>query len=258
MVERAENMVLIYPDKEALSLAAAGLFADEARRAVHEHGRFDVLLSGGETPRPSYRLLGEEPLRGSIPWPAVHFFWGDERWVPHDHPESNSGMARRVLLDRLPLNEAQIHPVPYLETPRASALAYEEMLRSHFDGAPPRFDLAFLGLGEDGHTASLFPGTAVLNERERWTGEVLGARQLYRVTVTLPLLNQAALVAFLVQGSVKAAILREVLEGERDPRRIPAQLIDPPQGRLLWLADRAAARLLSEKTIARSVQRAQG
>jgi 6-phosphogluconolactonase len=247
MSEGAENMVMVYPDQQALSLAAAGLFADKARRAVDEHGRFDVLLSGGETPRSSYQLLGEEPLRGSISWEAVHFFWGDERWVPHDHPESNFGMTRRVLLDHLPLNEAQIHPVPYLETPRASALAYEEVLHRHFDGVPPSFDLVFLGLGEDGHTASLFPGTAVLNERDNWTAEVLGAHQLYRVTVTLPLLNQAALVAFLVQGSAKAAILREVLEGERDPQRIPAQLIDPRQGRLIWLADRDAARLLSEK-----------
>lgn len=247
-------MVMVYPDKEALSLAAAGLFADEARRAVREHGRFDVLLSGGETPRLSYQLLGEEPLRGSIPWEAVQFFWGDERWVPHDHPQSNFGMARRALLDRLPLNEAQIHPVPILETPRASALAYEELLRNHFDGVPPRFDLAFLGLGEDGHTASLLPHTAVLNERVRWTGEVLAARQLHRVTVTVPLLNQAALVAFLVQGIAKAAILREVLEGARDPQRIPAQSIEPRQGRILWLADRDAARLLSEKTIQRSAQ----
>lgn len=250
-------MVAVYRDKEAVSLAAAGLIAKEARRAVEARGRFDLLLSGGETPGRCYQLLGEEPLRSSIPWQAVQVFWGDERHVPHDHPLSNFGMARRALLDRVPLSEKQLHPIPYGPTPRESALAYETLLRSYFDLRPPSFDLVLLGLGADGHTASLFPESSILKECCRWVCEVRRAGEdLSRVTLTPLLLNQAALVAFLVSGSGKAAILHRVLEGGRDPQRLPAQLINPDKGRLLWLADRAAARLLSGKNLQSSrVQR---
>ena len=241
-------MVAVYDDSEALSRAVANLFAEEARRAVEAHGRFIVLLSGGETPRRSYELLGQAPLRSSIPWRAVHVFWGDERWVPQNDPRSNFGMVRRAFLDRVPLEEEQIHPVPYENSPHESALHYERMLRSFFDVAAPRFDLVLLGLGEDGHTASLFPDSSVLDEWYRWVCEVYVAEQdLYRVTTTPLLINQAALVAFVVAGSGKAAILSRVLEGGSDPKQIPAQLIKPAQGRLLWLADRDAARLLPDR-----------
>ena len=241
-------MVAVYDDSEALSRAVAKLFAEEARRAVEARGRFLVLLSGGETPRRCYELLAQEPLRSSIPWQAVQIFWGDERWVPQSDPRSNFGMTRRAFLDQIPLSEAQLHPVPYESSPRESALRYERMLRSFFEVAPPRFDLVLLGLGEDGHTASLFPGSAALDEWYRWVCEIYVAEQdLYRVTTTALLINQAALVAFLVAGKGKAAILRRVLEGARDPKQLPAQLIKPAQGRLLWLADREASRLLREK-----------
>lgn len=241
-------MVAVYDDSEALSRAAAELFAQEARRAAEARGRFTVLLSGGETPRRSYELLAQEPLASSIPWRAVQIFWGDERWVPQDDPRSNLGMARRAFLDRVPLGEGQIHPVPYEHSPRESALHYERMLRSFFDVAPPRFDLVLLGLGEDGHTASLFPGSAALDEWYRWVCEVYVAEQdLYRITTTALLINQAALVAFVVAGSRKAAILSRVLEGGGDPKELPAQLIEPAQGRLLWLADREASRLVPER-----------
>jgi 6-phosphogluconolactonase len=242
------NMVAVYEDGEALSRAAAKLFADEARRAVKAHGRFTVLLAGGETPRRSYELLAQEPLKSSVPWQAVQLFWGDERWVPHDDPLSNLGMTRRALLDHVPLDVTQIHAIPFEHSPRESALKYERRLRSYFDSAPPRFDLVLLGLGEDGHTASLFPGNPVLDEWYRWVCEVYVAEQdIYRVTTTALLINQAALVAFLVAGKGKAVILRKVLEGAHDPKRIPAQLIQPADGKLLWLADREAARLLHEK-----------
>jgi 6-phosphogluconolactonase len=233
-------------DKEALSLAAAGLFAEQARAAVKARGRFGVLLSGGETPRRCYELLAQEPFAGSIPWHGVQLFWGDERYVPQDHPLSNFGMVRRALLDRVTLGASQIHPVPYLPTPQESALAYERELRGFFGADPPSFDLALLGLGEDGHTASLLPGSEVLAERQRWVREVYHSGQgIYRVSVTLPLLNQAALVAFLVEGSAKSAMLRRVLEGGDDQERVPAQLVAPVKGQVLWLADREAARLLS-------------
>ncbi|HJV65511.1 MAG TPA: 6-phosphogluconolactonase [Geomonas sp.] len=241
-------MVQVHYDAEALSLAAARLFVDEARRAVEKRGAFDVLLSGGETPRRCYELLGQEPLRGEVPWHAVHLFWGDERWVPHNDPRSNFGMARRAFIERVPLAGCQVHPVPFGKTPQESAHLYEERLREHFAPAQPRFDLVLLGLGEDGHTASLFPGSPALEEAEHLVCAVAPASQpLQRVTVTPLLLNRSALVAFLVSGSGKAAILRRVLEGERDPLRLPAQAVRPA-GKLVWLADRDAAALLSERS----------
>ena len=245
--EKAQPMVAVYPDRESLSLAAAALFAQEARRAVAARGRFDVLLSGGETPRRCYELLAEEPLAGSLPWRQVQFFWGDERWVPHDDPLSNFGMACRALLDKLPLDGAQIHPVPYRPTPAESAQEYEKLLRAHFGDETPRFDLVLLGLGNDGHTASLFPGSEPLLETRRWACATTGpAGGPPRVTVTAPLINKAALVAFVVAGGEKACVLQRVLEGERDPQLLPAQAIAPSDGRVLWLADRQSARLLSQ------------
>jgi 6-phosphogluconolactonase len=243
-------MVTVHDESEALSRAVAKLFAEEARRAVEARGSFTVLLSGGETPRRAYELLAREPLRSTIPWHAVQLFWGDERWVPQDDPRSNLGMARRAFIDQVPLGGDQVHPIPYGSSPRESALGYERMLRRFFEVAPPRFDLVLLGLGEDGHTASLFPESAVLDERYRWVCEVYVAKQdQYRVTATPLLINQASLVAFVVAGKGKAAILRRVLEGAQDPKRFPAQLIKPAPGRLLWLAEREACRLLGEKLL---------
>jgi len=249
-------MVTVYEEREALSLAVARLFAEEARRAVKAQGRFTVLLSGGETPRRSYQFLAQEPLRSSVPWESVAFFWGDERWVAPDDPRSNLGMACRAFLDQLPLRQGQIHAIPYASSPQESASQYESVLHSFFGASQPRFDLVLLGLGENGHTASLFPGTSVLDEESRWVREVYLAEQdFYRVTVTAQLINQAALVAFMVAGQEKAGILQRVLEGGYDPKLIPAQLIKPAKGRLLWLVDRDASRLLARKLV-RSDQRA--
>ena len=250
--DKPGRQVAVYQDSEALSLAAARLIAKEASLAADARDRFDLLLSGGDTPRRAYQLLGEEPLCSTVPWQAVQVFFGDERYLPHTHPGSNFAMVRRLLLERVPLAEAQIHPVPYEESPHESALKYERLLHGYFQTRPPRFDLVLLGLGEDGHTASLFPGTPALKERNRWVREVHVAKQdIYRVTVTAPLVNQAHTVAFLAAGSAKAAILHQVLYGAYDPQRIPAQLISPSSGRLLWLVDRAAARLLPEETRSR-------
>jgi 6-phosphogluconolactonase len=243
-------MVTVYEDSEALSRAVAQLFAQEARQAVKARGRFTVLLSGGETPRRSYEMLAQEPLRSLIPWHTLQLFWGDERWVPQGDPLSNLGAARRAFIDLVPLGETQIHPIPYGSSPHESALSYERTLRSFFGVDPPRFDLVLLGLGENGHTASLFPGSAILSEAYRWVCEVYVAEQdLHRVTTTALLINQAALVAFVVAGKGKSAILQRVLEGSPDPNEFPAQLIKPAEGRLLWLVDRDASRLLSGKTV---------
>ena len=238
-------MIQVYADIEALSLGAAGLFADQARRAVEARGRFAVLLAGGETPRRTYELLSTPRFRESIPWSAVHIFWGDERSVPPDDRRSNALMARRALLDHVPVPPKQIHPIPWGGSPSDAAEEYEKLLRAFFAPAPPRFDLVFLGLGENGHTASLFPGTAALKERERWVAEVYLAEEgLHRITLTAPAINQAVLAVFLVSGGGKAAMLQEVLEGTADPFLIPSKLIKPEQGELLWLIDREAAGLL--------------
>lgn len=239
-----KGSLVVYPDLEALSRAAAALFVEQARQAVASRGRLSVALSGGRIPLRTYELLAEPPAHYQVPWDRVHVFWGDERCVPADDPRSNARMARRALLDHVPIPPGQMHPIACGQAPREAAERYEGVVRAFFAEGPPRFDLVFLGVGENGHTASLFPGTPVLAERQHWAAEVYVAEQaLFRVTVTAPLLNQAAVVAFLVSGAAKAAVLREVLDGPEDPRRLPAQLIRPTNGSVRWLVDRAAGRL---------------
>ena len=235
-------MIEVYPDLESLSRAAAALLVEQANLAVAARGRFSVALAGGATPRRTYELLAAPPLVNQAPWDRVHVFWGDERCVPGNDPRSNARLAQAAWLDRVPIPAAQIHPINCASDPATAARQYEAKLREFFAGQPPILDLVFLGLGEDGHTASLFPGTAVLQEKERWAVAVLPAgADLYRITLTAPLINQAAMVAFLVAGGGKAGVLREVLHGPRDPARLPAQLIQPHDGELLWLVDLAAA-----------------
>jgi 6-phosphogluconolactonase len=238
-------MISVYPDLEALSRAAADLFAERAAQAVADHGRCAILLAGGETPRRTYELLAEEPLRDQVPWGSLHLFWGDERSVPPDDPRNNARMVHRALLDRVPVPAGQVHPIPGDRDPRQAADEYEELLSRFFAGAAPRFDLVLLGLGDDGHTASLFPDSPVLEERQRWASATRRAgEEIGRVTLTPPLINQAELVVFLVAGDDKATVLREVLENYPDPRSRPARMIMPEQGELRWMVDQAAARLL--------------
>lgn len=245
-------MIEIYPDLETLSAAAAQLFAEQAERAVEAQGRFSVALSGGSTPRPAYELLAQPPFRDRVPWAKVHVFWGDERCVPVDDPRSNYRLARLALLDHIPIPNGQIHPILCSQQPREAAERYETLLRTSFTSQPPRLDLVFLGLGENGHTASLFPGTPVLEEQQRWVADVeVPGQDVSRVTLTALVLNRAAVVAFLVAGAAKAAVLRDVLEGPRDPSRLPAQLIRPTGGELRWLVDRAAASVVSHEAMER-------
>jgi 6-phosphogluconolactonase len=236
------RVICIYQDLESLSQGAADLFVTRASRAVRTHGRFVVALSGGHTPLHTYELLAQPPFREEVPWADIHVFWGDERCVPPDDPRSNARMARLALLDHVPIPSTQIHPILCAEAPARSAEEYEDTLRSFFEGQQPRFDLIFLGLGENGHTASLFPETPALDERNRWAAEVYVPEQdLQRVTLTLPIINRGETVAFLVGGANKAAVLQEVLEGHPNLRRLPAQLIQPISGDLRWLVDQEAA-----------------
>jgi 6-phosphogluconolactonase len=241
-------MIKVYPDLESLSRAASALLVEQANRAVAARGRFCVALSGGSTPRRTYELLASPPFKEQAPWHRMHIFWGDERCVPLDDPRSNARMAKEAWLDHVPIPESQIHPIYCTGAPAEAARQYEAHLRQFFGGRPSSLDLVLLGLGDNGHTASLFPGTPVLKETERWVAEVYVAEQdLYRVTLTAPFINQAALVAFLVAGEAKAGVLREILHGPRDPERLPAQLIQPQSSELLWLTDlRAAAQVADE------------
>jgi 6-phosphogluconolactonase len=229
-------------DADALARRAAEWLA---QTLAASSGRIAVALSGGSTPRRLYRLLAEPPWRERIPWPLVHWFWGDERFVPQDHPESNFAMAREALLTRAPIPPACIHPIPTgAGTPEAAAAAYERELQAWYgapalDPARPLFAVNLLGLGPDGHVASLFPGDPALAERVRWVCAVSKAPQppqVPRITLTYPALDSSRWAAFLVSGSGKRAILSELLAGAD----LPSARIRPA-GRLRFFIDRAAA-----------------
>ncbi len=236
----------IFEDAGGLTRRAAELFAGCARSAVGERGRFTVVLSGGGTPGALYALLGQTTeYRDGIPWRSTDFFWGDERCVPPDHPESNFRLASSTLLSALDIRDENIHRIRG-ELPGAEAAEiYERELRTFFalaEGQVPRFDLVLLGLGEEGHTASLFPGSEGVREGKRlvvapWVAK-LGS---FRITLTPPAFNGARQVLFLVAGAPKAAALAAVLEGDADPDQLPARAIQPTDGALIWLVDRAAA-----------------
>ncbi|MHB8068679.1 MAG: 6-phosphogluconolactonase [Desulfobaccales bacterium] len=232
----------IYADLESLSRAAAELFVRQAEHGAKVRPHFSVALSGGQTPSRTYEILARPPFREQVDWEQTHIFWGDERCVPPQDPRSNARLARRAWLDHVPLPPSRIHPISCNPSPAAGAREYEVLLREFCAGTPPGLDLVFLGLGEDGHTASLFPYNGALEERERWTAAVyVPAQSLHRVTLTPGFINQARVVAFLVAGAAKAKALREVLQGPRDTRRLPAQLINPEGGELYWLVDQEAA-----------------
>lgn len=238
-------------DAEAVSEAAAEDFVDLAREAVNRHGRFSVALSGGSTPRKLYQFLAEPPFRNRVSWERLEFFWGDERAVPPDHPDSNYGLASATLLTKLDLSPERIHRIQAERVDRdAAARDYQDEIARVLgvapDGPPPAFDLVLLGMGADGHTASLFPESDGIHERRRWVVSHfiprLGAE---RITLTAPILNRAREIRVLAAGADKASALKAVLEGSRDPEHLPAQLVQPEGGRLIWLVDQAAAHQLS-------------
>ena len=225
-------------DSEDLAHRAARWIADIAGRST---GRCAVSLSGGSTPRRLYQLLAQPPLREAMPWDRIHWFWGDERFVPPDHPDSNYRMVREALLSRAPVPVANIHPVPTSGDPAAAAHDYERTLKAFYgaetiDSARPLFDIELLGLGLDGHTASLIPGTKVLDERQRWVAEVIGARAEDRITLTYPALESSRHTAFLVAGADKREALARVRAADRE---LPAARL-VPVGELVWFVDKEA------------------
>jgi 6-phosphogluconolactonase len=242
--------VVIVNTPEALAEKGACLLSETAGSAVAAWGESRVVLSGGSTPRPMHRLLGSEPLRSRIPWHRMHLFWGDERCVPACSPESNYGLAREDLLERIAIPPGHVHPMPGEMDPETGAASYEKDLMASLtmgSGARPALDLLFLGLGPDGHTASLFPGHPALEERKRWVVAVKGGRpDVYRLTMTFPLMNRAGKVVFMASGEEKAEVVKAILEGENSD--LPAGRIAPFSGTLLWVLDRDAASLLSRGT----------
>jgi 6-phosphogluconolactonase len=238
--------VRVYPNPAEVARGAARLFVDYAWQSIAKYGEFMVALSGGNTPRMMFEVLASDEFRGQVDWTKVHAFWSDERAVPPESPDSNYGMARRELLVRVPIPQANVHRME-AEKPNLGRAAneYEEVLRNYLeldDRGFPRFHLIFLGMGVDGHTASLFPGTRVPRQTSRWVSTPmvakLGAR---RMTLTLPVLDSALRVIFLVVGPEKAEILRAVLQDKADPP-YPTQLVQPrDDGLKLFLVDEAAA-----------------
>jgi 6-phosphogluconolactonase len=249
--QKLNSDVRIVTDGAAIAKRVAQLLLEIATKAVSQKGSFDLVLSGGSTPKTHYSLLVSDlALHSQLPWDKMHVFFGDERHVGPDDPQSNYHMAAEAMFSKAPLKPEQVFRMKgeYPEAEQA-AKEYEQAIREHFklaDGQFPRFDLVLLGMGSEGHVASLFPGTKALHENRRivvhnWVGKVL----MDRVTLTAPAINNAANVICMVTGAEKAQALAAVLEHVYEPDQLPAQLIQPTNGHLLWLVDTAAGSLLT-------------
>lgn len=239
--------IRIFDDSTKLFQGAAEEFASRATAAARSEGRFSVALSGGSTPKGLYSLLAQNK---SLPWDKIYFFFGDERHVPPDNAESNYRMVRESLFSRVSIPPANVFRIPAEDSDaKVAAKTYEQTLRQFFNKTSdgfPRFDLVLLGVGADGHTASLFPGIPALQERSRWVvADWVEKFKTDRITLTLPVLNNAAAVVFLVSGQDKATTLKEVLEGKQSGEQFPSKLIKPANGELIWMVDRAAAQQLA-------------
>jgi 6-phosphogluconolactonase len=236
-------IVQISADASTLYTAAAEQFVARASDAIAARGRFVVALSGGNTPRPVYQLLAGDAYAARVDWSRVHIFFGDERCVPPDDARSNYHLVRETLLERVHIPASNIHRVRGEDDPFIAALAYEQELRALFRAeAVPALDLILLGMGDNGHTASLFPGAAALREPTRWVvAQYVEVVSMWRVTFTPPLINAARGITFLVEGAAKAEMLRRVLQGPYQPDVLPAQIIQPTHGQMHWLVDAAAA-----------------
>jgi 6-phosphogluconolactonase len=237
---------LICADAAELAREAARRFAELAVSFTNDAGRFSVALSGGSTPKAMFQILAEKPFADSLPWRSIYFFWGDERCVPHDHAESNYRMANETLLSKVPVPRENIFRIPAEDEDHERAAAiYSETLQTFFGKEQPDLDLVFLGMGADGHTASLFPGTTALCAGGGGAvANYVDKLQSWRITLTADAINRARNVIFLVAGADKAPALKEVIQGPRNPKQYPSQLIIPSHGALLWMVDEAAAKLL--------------
>lgn len=240
----SENPIIkAFTTVEELQKYAAGMIARLLNEGIGERGNASIALSGGSTPKGVYQRLGGEPFLSQVDWMRVHLFWGDERCVPPDHRDSNFRMTDEALLRKIHVPAANIHRIRAELPPADAATLYEEDIRSYFGGARPVFDVMLLGLGEDGHTASLFPGTSIVSEQARYVADVFVPEfNARRISLTLPVINAARMIIFLATGNNKAAIARDVIAGKGN---YPAGLVKPGTGMLFWLLDDAAASLLT-------------
>jgi 6-phosphogluconolactonase len=237
--------IRVFPDPQALAEAAARQVVEHAQMAIDARGLATIALSGGSTPRELHLKLSSPPLVDQLDWSNVHVFFGDERCVPPDDERSNYRMAEETLLSRVPIPRDQIHRMCGELPPRQAAEEYERELRDFFKQDPPRLDIILLGMGDNGHTASLFPGLQAVHEQQRWVvAEYVAEVGMWRVTLTPVIINLAREVIFLVAGAAKADMLRQVLEGPYAPDERPAQVVKPSPGEVVWMIDAAAASAL--------------
>ncbi|MFI5162556.1 MAG: 6-phosphogluconolactonase [Sphingobacteriales bacterium] len=238
----------IYKNEDEVLEGLANYFVETSVTSIAHHGQFSVALSGGNSPKKLYELLASPKFKSRVDWSKVHFFFGDERYVPHTDPQSNYLMAKKAILEPLELSYRQIFPVNTSVSPEEAAARYTNDINLYFAGFDARFDLVLLGLGDNSHTASLFPHTPVLHDKTASVKEVfLKGQDVYRITMTAPLINQAHHIAYLVYGEGKAEAVHHVIEDSRDIENYPAQLIKPADGDLQWFMDTSAASLLKNK-----------
>lgn len=229
-------------DADQLSKRVADWVIDLIHQTLKKQDRFVIALSGGNTPKKLYSLLATENYKDKIDWKKIHFFWGDERYVPFTDDRNNAKMAFDTLLDHIPIDKNNVHIMRTDISPEESSTAYEKLLHEYFHRKKHSFDLVLLGLGDNAHTLSLFPGYDIVHEKEKWVSSFyLEEQKTYRVTLTAPVVNKSSCIAFLVSGSDKAASLYNVVYGEHDPNLYPAQLIQPFNDELYWFTDEAAA-----------------
>jgi 6-phosphogluconolactonase len=249
------SAIQIFPTADTLADGAANLFVLAAQEAIAERGRFTVALAGGKTPEATCARLARPAMAAQVEWDKVFVVFGDERFVPYDDERSNYGLARRTLLSSVPIPSANVFPIPTeMATPDEAARAYADILAGVFsrkpDDPPPVIDLILLGLGDDGHTASLFPGMPSLEVTEAWAVSTPPGTlppPIERVTLTFPVLNAARQVVFLVGGAPKAAVVREILQGNSSREQYPAAGVQPTDGMLTWLLDEAAASAMTQR-----------
>jgi len=240
----------IYKNNDELSVEVAKWMVDYIIATLKKQDRFTLVLSGGGTPQKLNGLLAAAPYKEKVDWSKLHIFWGDERFVPYSDERNNAKMAFDTLLDLVPVPAGQIHRMKTENIiPEVAAGEYEIILHQYFPPAVPAghtFDLVLLGMGDDGHTLSLFPGTHIMHEEEKWaTSLFLKQQDMFRVTLTAPVVNRARRIAFLVTGAGKAEALKEVIEGDYNPDKYPSQVIKPTDGELYWFVDKAAASTLA-------------
>ncbi|MEO6282854.1 MAG: 6-phosphogluconolactonase [Dyadobacter sp.] len=232
-------------DSKELSSKLAEWLSGYIQEVLAKQDRFTFVLSGGSTPKQLYALLAEAPYSETIPWNRIHFFWGDERAVPFEDSRNNAHMCYDELLDKVPVVTKNIHVMRTDIAPELAAAEYEKVLKTYFEGSETTFDFVLLGMGDDGHTLSLFPGTEVIHEQNDWVKAFfLPAQDMYRITLTAPLVNEAACVAFMATGAGKAETLKHVLKGGQNLNLYPSQIIKPTTGQLHWFIDEAAAALI--------------